>query len=47
MRPVRYKPRFDVLRNFLPVSQISAQGYVAAVQVARALLERDVEAESS
>ncbi len=29
--PVLYKARFDVLRDFAPVSQISAQGYVVAV----------------
>ena len=29
--PVIYKARFDVLRDFAPVSQISAQGYVVAV----------------
>ncbi len=29
--PVLYKARFDVLRDFAPVSQISAQGYVAVV----------------
>ena len=29
--PILYKARFDVLRDFLPVSQISAQGYVAVV----------------
>ena len=29
--PILYKARFDVLRDFAPVSQISAQGYVAVV----------------
>jgi tripartite-type tricarboxylate transporter receptor subunit TctC len=29
--PVLYKARFDVLRDFAPVSQISAQGYVLVV----------------
>ena len=29
--PVLYKARFDMLRDFAPVSQISAQGYVAVV----------------
>ncbi len=29
--PILYKARFDVLRDFLPVSQISEQGYVVAV----------------
>ena len=31
IHPVLYKARFDVLRDFLPVSQISAQGYLVAV----------------
>lgn len=31
IHPLLYKARFDVLRDFLPVSQISAQGYLAAV----------------
>ena len=31
IHPVLYKARFDVLRDFMPVSQISAQGYVAVV----------------
>jgi tripartite-type tricarboxylate transporter receptor subunit TctC len=34
IHPILYKSRFDVLRDFLPVSQISAQGYVAAVHPA-------------
>ena len=34
IHPILYKARFDVLRDFLPVSQISAQGYVAAVHPA-------------
>ena len=29
--PILYRARFDVLRDFAPVSQISAQGYVAVV----------------
>ncbi len=29
--PILYKARFDVLRDFVPVSQISAQGYVGVV----------------
>ncbi len=32
--PILYKARFDVLRDFAPVSQISAQGYVAVVHPA-------------
>jgi tripartite-type tricarboxylate transporter receptor subunit TctC len=32
--PVLYKARFDVLKDFVPVSQISAQGYVAVVHPA-------------
>ncbi|HTD90224.1 MAG TPA: tripartite tricarboxylate transporter substrate binding protein [Burkholderiales bacterium] len=31
IHPILYKARFDVLRDFAPVSQISAQGYVVAV----------------
>jgi len=31
IHPILFKARFDVLRDFLPVSQISAQGYVAVV----------------
>lgn len=31
IHPILYKARFDVLRDFMPVSQISAQGYVAVV----------------
>lgn len=34
IHPVLYKARFDVLRDFAPVSQISAQGYVVAVHPA-------------
>lgn len=40
--PVLYKARFDVLRDFAPVSQISAQGYVAVVHPsvpARSIME--------
>jgi tripartite-type tricarboxylate transporter receptor subunit TctC len=40
--PILYKARFDVLRDFAPVSQISAQGYVAVVHPAvpaRSILE--------
>jgi tripartite-type tricarboxylate transporter receptor subunit TctC len=29
--PILYKARFDVLRDFVPVSQITAQGYLLAV----------------
>jgi tripartite-type tricarboxylate transporter receptor subunit TctC len=29
--PILYKSRFDVLKDFLPISQISAQGYIAVV----------------
>ncbi len=32
--PILYKGRFDVLRDFAPVSQMSAQGYVAVVNPA-------------
>ena len=31
IHPILYKARFDVLKDFEPVSQISAQGYLAAV----------------
>lgn len=31
IHPLLYKARFDVLKDFVPVSQISAQGYVAVV----------------
>ena len=34
IHPVLYKARFDVLKDFLPVSQISAQGYLVAVHPA-------------
>jgi len=33
IHPILYKARFDVLRDFAPVSQISAQGYLAAVNL--------------
>lgn len=31
IHPILYKARFDVLRDFAPVSQMSAQGYIAVV----------------
>ena len=31
IHPILYKARFDVLKDFQPVSQISAQGYIAVV----------------
>jgi tripartite-type tricarboxylate transporter receptor subunit TctC len=31
VHPILYKSRFDILRDFTPVSQITAQGYVLAV----------------
>jgi tripartite-type tricarboxylate transporter receptor subunit TctC len=31
VHPILYKSRFDILRDFAPVSQVSAQGYVLAV----------------
>ena len=34
IHPILYKARFDVLKDFLPISQISAQGYIAVVHPA-------------
>ena len=31
IHPILYKAKFDILENFLPVSQISAQGYVIVI----------------
>ena len=32
VHPILYKSRFDILRDFTPVSQVTAQGYVLVVQ---------------
>jgi len=34
VHPILYKSRFDILRDFAPVSQVSAQGYVLVVHPA-------------
>ena len=34
VHPILYKSRFDILRDFTPVSQVSAQGYVLVVHPA-------------
>ena len=34
VHPILYKSRFDILRDFAPVSQVSAQGYVLVVNPA-------------
>ena len=31
VHPILYKSRFDIVRDFTPVSQVSAQGYVLVV----------------
>jgi tripartite-type tricarboxylate transporter receptor subunit TctC len=34
VHPILYKSRFDILRDFLPISQVTAQGYVLVVHPA-------------